>query len=1016
MRQVWSIASKELRGYFNSAVALIFLATFLSVVLFTFFWGEDFWATNAANVAPLFKWLPLLLIFLVAALTMRLWSEEHKTGTIEILLTLPVPIRRLVLGKFVAGLLLVAIALALTLGLPITVSIMGDLDWGPVIGGYVGALLLASAYLSIGLCISSATDNQIVALIGTALVGALFYVPGVEAVAGLFGVEISEILRLIGTGSRFESVARGVLDLRDLAYYAALVLLFLTLNTVLLEAKRWSASERTRAARTGSRLAVVLVALNALALNLWLQPVTAARVDLTEDNMYSLSEPTEKLLASLDEPLILRGYFSEETHPILVPLVPQIRNMLAEYAIAGGDMVDVQFLDPSKDEDIEAEAFENYGIKPTPLQFAGRHQQSIVNAYFHVLVAYGDQHVVLSMFDLIKIDAVDINNVKAYVDNLEYEITKSIRKVVYEFQSIDALFAGLPGKIELEAYVTPDKLPEQWAALPEELDAVAATFEQQAGGKFTYKRTSPATEEEQRALFDAYGLRPFTLSLLSNEVFYLHLVLKLGDRVELVRLPEAPSGATLQTAIRTSIERLAPGFTTVVGLVTPKPETPPPMPGAQQPPQPRSVQNFQGLARRLRETYQVRMVDLDAGSIPDEVDVLLVAGPERIPEAGSKAIDQFLMRGGPVVLLAGRYRIDLASPRGSIRLEEVDSGLDELLSAYGVEVAKSTVLDDDNDAFPMPRMRNVGGAQVPVVERIPYPFFVRVGRDAMDEDSIITRDLDSVVAHWASPVLVKDQGEAAPTREIYRLLRSSESAWLQAGTNAMPDASRPQPGTSAVPGGQPPYVLAVAIKGTFDSAYGKGDGGAAGADAADPSAVDEATDEANGEAGGEAAGGAGGEGGVQGEPERLLERSPPDARLVVVGSSNFVADTALGISEASGSSSGTNNLALVENSIDWAVADTDLLSIRSRGAAARTLGGVDADARTRWELINYLIALLGLGLVVVFARARRQARIRTASRIIVPTAQPSFGARGGGARKASDDDDEAETSDEEEQT
>lgn len=112
---------------------------------------------------PLFRWMPLLLIFLVAALTMRQWSEEQRSGSLEMLLTLPVPTWQLVAGKFLAVMGLVALALALTLPLTLTVALLGNLDWGPVIGGYVAALLMASAYAAIGLFVSSRTDNQIVA-------------------------------------------------------------------------------------------------------------------------------------------------------------------------------------------------------------------------------------------------------------------------------------------------------------------------------------------------------------------------------------------------------------------------------------------------------------------------------------------------------------------------------------------------------------------------------------------------------------------------------------------------------------------------------------------------------------------------------------------------------------------------------------------------------------------------------------------------------------------------------------
>ncbi len=143
MKQTLSITRKELNAYFGSPMALIFLGAFLAVTLFTFFWVETFFARGIADVRPLFQWMPLLLIFLVAALTMRQWSEEQRSGTLEMLLTLPVRPAQLVIGKFLAVMAMVGVALALTLPLPLTVSNVGNLDWGPVIGGYLAALLLA---------------------------------------------------------------------------------------------------------------------------------------------------------------------------------------------------------------------------------------------------------------------------------------------------------------------------------------------------------------------------------------------------------------------------------------------------------------------------------------------------------------------------------------------------------------------------------------------------------------------------------------------------------------------------------------------------------------------------------------------------------------------------------------------------------------------------------------------------------------------------------------------------------
>src|SRR5690349_18679127 len=136
MSNIFRVARKELASFFSSLAAFIFIGVFLAVCLFTFFWVSRFFARNIADIRPLFEWMPVLLIFLVSGLTMRMWSEERRAGTLEFLMTSPAKPIHLVLGKFLACLALVAIALALTLPLPIVVSAIGPLDWGPVIGGY----------------------------------------------------------------------------------------------------------------------------------------------------------------------------------------------------------------------------------------------------------------------------------------------------------------------------------------------------------------------------------------------------------------------------------------------------------------------------------------------------------------------------------------------------------------------------------------------------------------------------------------------------------------------------------------------------------------------------------------------------------------------------------------------------------------------------------------------------------------------------------------------------------------
>ena len=273
MRDVLAVARKELAGFFTAPVAWLFLGAFLVATLFVFFWVETFFARNIADVRPLFEWLPLLLIFLIAALTMRAWSEERRMGTLESLLTSPVAPWQLVLGKFLAVMVLVAIALLLTLPLPVTVAVLGPLDWGPVAGGYLAALCLAAAYTAIGLFVSSRNDSQIVSLIVTVALCGVFYLIGAEPVTALAGNRLGELLRLLGTGARFQSITRGVIDLRDLYYYLSLTGTFLALNVYGLERLRWSAAPGRRRGHRAWQAATALLVLNLLAGNLWLQQI-----------------------------------------------------------------------------------------------------------------------------------------------------------------------------------------------------------------------------------------------------------------------------------------------------------------------------------------------------------------------------------------------------------------------------------------------------------------------------------------------------------------------------------------------------------------------------------------------------------------------------------------------------------------------------------------------------------------------------------------------------------------------
>ncbi|MFC1707705.1 ABC transporter permease [Planctomycetota bacterium] len=238
MHTVLTVTRKELKAYFNSPIAYVFLVLFCGAALASFF--HEAWALRQATLRPLFDTLPLLMLLLVPALTMRLWSEEQKLGTLEVLLTMPVRDGEVVIGKFLASLLLLAIGLALTLGAALTMAFCGSVDHGPILGGYAAALLVGAAYLSVGLLISSLTENQILSFLGALVVCFCLWLVGEEFFLRVWPQSLASVFEQFGTGARFRSIARGVLDLRDLVYYGSIIALCLSANAVALNARKES--------------------------------------------------------------------------------------------------------------------------------------------------------------------------------------------------------------------------------------------------------------------------------------------------------------------------------------------------------------------------------------------------------------------------------------------------------------------------------------------------------------------------------------------------------------------------------------------------------------------------------------------------------------------------------------------------------------------------------------------------------------------------------------------------------
>ena len=242
MSNIWVIFKRELAGYFTTPIAYIFMIIFVFLSgIFAFYIG-NFFDRGQADLFPFFTFHPWLYLFLIPALAMRLWAEERKGGTIELLLTMPITMPQAVLGKFLAAWAFTAIALSLTFPIWITVNYLGEPDNGIIFASYIGSLLMAGAFLAIGSCVSAVTRNQVIAFVVSAVICLLFVLSGHPLVLDFFSAWAPEILvNVISSFSfltHFDAISKGVIDIRDIIYFVSLIAFWLYTNAVLIEYKK----------------------------------------------------------------------------------------------------------------------------------------------------------------------------------------------------------------------------------------------------------------------------------------------------------------------------------------------------------------------------------------------------------------------------------------------------------------------------------------------------------------------------------------------------------------------------------------------------------------------------------------------------------------------------------------------------------------------------------------------------------------------------------------------------------
>lgn len=242
MGKSWAISKRELRAYFTTPLAYVFIVIFVALNGVTAFYFGALFDRGQADMQPLFGFLPWLYLFLIPAVAMRLWAEERKAGTLELLMTLPVSTFNAVFGKFLAAWIFAGIALALTFPVWITVNYLGEPDNGVIIASYLGGFLMAGSYLAIGGFVSAMTRNQVIAFVIGAAVIFLFMMSGLELVQSAFrGWAPELVIDLVRSFSflvHYDAIIRGVIDVRDMIFFVSIIGVFLFANMVVVDLKK----------------------------------------------------------------------------------------------------------------------------------------------------------------------------------------------------------------------------------------------------------------------------------------------------------------------------------------------------------------------------------------------------------------------------------------------------------------------------------------------------------------------------------------------------------------------------------------------------------------------------------------------------------------------------------------------------------------------------------------------------------------------------------------------------------
>ena len=467
--RILTVAKREFASYFDHATAYILLVIFLGINFYFYF--QEAYLLGEASLRPMLSLLPWLLLFFIPAVCMRSFAEERNAGTLELVLAQPIQVVEFLLGKFLGVLFFLLVAMAGTLGIPLGLTFGADLQWGVVFSQYLGSMFLISALIAVGLWASSLTRNQVTAFIIGVTVSFALYLIGLPTVTLSLPAPLAAAAARLGVLGHFSNVARGVIDLRDVLYFAALGTAFLSLTYFSVMRERLS---RDRPAYGRLRMGVLgLVGIAVFAALAGAQ--LRGRLDLTPGKVYTLSPPTADLLRGLDDLVTIKVFQSAELPAQLAPVSRDVDDLLRDLDATGGANVNLVRANPDEDPDAQEEAG-MLGIRPVPFQVLADDEVSYQERYFALAIQYAGESQIVPFI--------------RQTADLEYRLASMIRALTRAERptigiltghgelSLDAGLRIARGRLALEYDLMEFRVDSTTAAVPDSIDILLV-----AGGR-----------------------------------------------------------------------------------------------------------------------------------------------------------------------------------------------------------------------------------------------------------------------------------------------------------------------------------------------------------------------------------------------------------------------------------------------------------------------------------------------------------------------------------------------------